>query len=64
MTVTVTDADFTGDTLTTTNANVPGTILLKLIEGATTTTCFTAGSASAKTNQHMSSSTPQELGPL
>ena len=63
MTVTVDDGDFTGDTLTTSAANTAGTILIKLIEGGTKNTCFTAGSALAGT-AHTSSSTPQELGPL
>ena len=63
MTVTVSDSDFTGDTLTTGTAGTTGTILVKLIEGATTNTCFTAGSAATGT-QHKSTSTVQELGPL
>ena len=63
MTVTVTDSDFTSDQLTTSAANTAGTILLKLIEGSTTSTCFTAGSAAAGT-AHTSSTTVQELGPL
>ena len=63
MTVTVSDSDFSSSTLTTTATNKAGLILVKLIEGATTTTCFTAGSATAAT-QHTSTSTIQELGPL
>ena len=63
MTITVEDSDFTSDTLTTSATNKAGTILVKLIEGATTNTCFTAGSATSAT-QHTSTSTVQELGPL
>jgi hypothetical protein len=63
MTVTVSDADFTSDTLTTGGASEPGTILVKLIEGSSTNTCFTAGSATSGT-AHTSTSTVQELGPL
>ena len=63
MTITVSDSDFTGDTLTTSAASSAGTILVKLIEGATTSTCFTAGSATSGT-AHTSSTTQQELGPL
>ena len=63
MTITVEDSDFTSDTLTTSNANAAGTILVKLIEGATTNTCFTAGSAASST-LHKTTSTVQELGPL
>ncbi|MAE68432.1 hypothetical protein CL635_01315, partial [bacterium] len=63
MTISVSDADFTDDTLTTSSASVPGTILVKLISGSTTSTCFTAGSAASAT-LHKSSSTVQELGPL
>ena len=63
MTITVEDSDFTSDTLTTSATNKAGTILVKLIEGATTNTCFTAGSATSAT-QHTTTSTVQELGPL
>ena len=63
MTVTVADSDFTSDTLTTSGSGAAGTILIKLIQGANTNTCFTAGSASSGT-LHKSSSTVQELGPL
>lgn len=63
MTITVEDADFGGDVMNVTNANTAGTILVKLIEGSTTTTCFTAGSETSRT-QHTSTSTIQELGPL
>ena len=63
MTITVSDSDFTSDTLTTSIANKAGTILVKLIEGATTNTCFTAGSAASAT-AHKTTSTVQELGPL
>jgi hypothetical protein len=64
MTITVTDDDFSDDTLTTGGTGAAGAILVKLIEGATTSTCFTAGSASAKTTQHTTTPTAQELGPL
>jgi hypothetical protein len=47
MTITVSDTDFTSDTLTTAAAGKVGSITVKLIEGATTSTCFTAGSAAA-----------------
>ena len=63
MTITVSDSDFTSDTLTTSGSGAPGTILVKLIEGSTTNTCFTAGSAASGT-LHKSSDTVQELGPL
>ena len=63
MTISVTDSDFSDDTLTTSITNKAGTILVKLIEGSTTSTCFTAGSASSAT-AHKSSATQQELGPL
>ena len=63
MTVSVTDADFTSDTLSTSETNTAGTILIKLIEGADSNTCFTAGSKTSAT-QHESTSTVQELGPL
>ena len=63
MTIAVTDSDFGGDVMNVTNANTAGTILVKLIEGTTTTTCFTAGSETSATS-HKSSSTVQELGPL
>ena len=43
ITVTVADADFTDDTLTTTSTNAAGTIEIMLVEGATTSTCWTAG---------------------
>ena len=64
MTITVEDSDFGGDVMNVTNANVAGTILVKLIEGSTTTTCFTAGSETAQSTQHKTTSTIQELGPL
>ena len=64
MTVTVTDADFTSDTLTTTsNPEIAGAILIKLVEGNTKNTCFTAGSTATATS-HLTTSTVQELGPL
>ena len=63
MTITVEDSDFTDDTLTTGGASEPGTIVVTLIEGSTTNTCFTAGSATTGT-AHTSTSTVQELGPL
>jgi hypothetical protein len=66
ITIAVSDSDFTSDTLTTSGANAPGTILVKLIEGSTTTTCFTAGSAVAggTFDGVMVGATTQELGPL
>jgi hypothetical protein len=64
MTVTVSDSDFTGDQLTTSAANTAGTIQIVLVEGTTSSTCFTAGSASAQSTQHTTTSTVQELGPL
>ena len=63
MTITVSDSDFTDDTLTTGGASEPGTIVVTLIEGSTTNTCFTAGSATSGTG-HTTTSTVQELGPL
>jgi len=63
MTIAVTDDDFGGDVMNVTNANSAGTILVKLIQGSTTNTCFTAGSETAAT-AHTTSSTVQELGPL
>jgi hypothetical protein len=62
ITIAVSDSDFTSDTLTTSGANAPGKILVKLIEGSTTTTCFTAGSAVA--GPTAVSSTAHELGSL
>ena len=67
MTVTVSDSDFTSDTLTTSNANSAGTILIKLIQGNNAAvTCFTAGSASSVTAMTDASATTfvHELGPL
>lgn len=63
MTITVSDTDFTGDTLTTSEVDNAGTILVKLIEGSTTSTCFTAGAGSSATG-HIATTQPQELGPL
>ena len=62
ITVTVHDADFTSDTLTTGSTTAAGTIKIKLIEGSTTSTCFTAGSIAAYDST--SSSVIEELGPL
>ena len=59
--ITVTDVDFTGDTLTTTTSGKAGSILVKLIEGSTTSTIFTAGSATAN---GAAGDTIEELGPL
>jgi len=61
--ITVTDIDFTGDTLTTGSTTAAGTILVKLIEGGTTSTCFTAGSIAAL-DQTSSTTIKEELGPL
>ena len=47
ITVVVEDADFTGDTLTTTSTNAAGTIKIMLVEGSTTSTCWSAGSTVA-----------------
>jgi hypothetical protein len=62
ITVTVHDADFTSDTLTTGSTTAAGTIKIKLIEGSTTSTCFTAGSIAAYDST--SGSVIEELGPL
>jgi len=62
ITVTVEDADFTNDTLTTGSTTAAGTIKIKLIEGSTTSTCFTAGSIAAYDST--SGSVIEELGPL
>ena len=62
MTISVSDADFTGDVLNVTEGNIKGTIVVKLIEGSTTSTCFTAGSAASSTST--STTKVQELGPL
>jgi hypothetical protein len=64
ITVTVADADFTGDTLTTTSTTGTGTIVISLIEGTTTSTCFTAGSTVAAFGDDDDSLTVEELGPL
>ena len=60
--ITVSDVDETNDTLTTGSSTAAGTILVKLIETAQTSTCFTAGSIVAQTNTN--SAKVQELGPL
>ena len=60
--ITIVDVDNTSDTLTTSSSGSAGTVLVKLISGSTTSTCFTAGSASAATNTN--TSVVQELGPL
>jgi len=59
--ITVEDSDFTADTLTTGSTTAAGTILVKIIEGSDTSTCFTAGSIVA---QDASGSIIEELGPL
>jgi hypothetical protein len=72
MTISVSDADFTSDTLTTTESGKSGSILIKLISGATTSTCFTAGSAASATSHNDNSLSTaaggdqfvHELGPL
>ena len=67
MTITVSDSDFTSDTLTTSGSGAPGTILVKLIEGSTTNTCFTAGSAASGTLHKwplIQTTFVEELGPL
>ena len=63
VTMTVHDADFTADTLTTDSTTAAGSIHVSLIEGSTTYTCMTAGSIAAFDNSG-TSSTMQELGPL
>jgi hypothetical protein len=60
MLVTVSDADFTSDTLTTGSTTAAGSIKIMLVEGTTTSTCLTAGSIAS---YDASGSTPQELGP-
>ena len=60
ITLTVADADFTTDTLTTTTSTSAGSIEILLIEGSTSTTCFTAGSTVAAS----AGDNPAELGPL
>ena len=62
ITLTVHDADFTSDTLTTGSTTAAGTILVKLIQGSTSSTCFTAGSIAAYDST--SGTVAQELGPL
>jgi len=61
ITLTVEDADFTTDTLTTATTTAAGTIKVFLVEGSQTSTCFTAGSTNARA---ASGSVVQELGPL
>jgi hypothetical protein len=60
-TIIVTESDNTTDTLTTSATGTAGTILVKLIQGTTSATIFTAGSA---TSAAASTLVPQELGPL
>ena len=59
--ITVTDVDFTGDTLTTTTSGSAGSIKVKLIQGSTSVTIATAGSA---TSADSVGTTLEELGPL
>jgi len=61
ITVTVSDADFTGETLTTGTTDEAGTIEIILVEGTTTATCYTAGSQVATSSTDTSI---DELGPL
>jgi hypothetical protein len=61
LTITVEDADFTTDTLTTATTTAAGTIKVFLVEGSQTSTCFTAGSTTSKAH---SGSVVEELGPL
>ena len=61
VTVLVKDSDFTDDTLTTNTTNAAGSIEIMLIEGSTTSTCFTAGSGEARAS---TTPTVDELGPL
>ena len=60
-TIVVTESDNTTDTLTTSASGTAGTILVKIIQGTTTATAFTAGSAASA---DASTLVPQELGPL
>ena len=60
-TIVVHDADFTADTLTTGSGTGAGTIIIKIIEGTSSQTCFTAGSTVAS---DASGSVVEELGPL
>ena len=66
ITVVVEDADFTGDSLTTTSTNAAGTIKIMLVEGSTTSTCWSAGStvATASVGDGAGTNTLTELGPL
>ncbi len=70
MIVTVHDADFTADTLTTDSTTDAGTIKISLIENlagtSTTSTCFSAGSIAAYDNTAAATGNTvvQELGPL
>jgi hypothetical protein len=59
--VTVSDSDFTSDTLTTSSANIAGKVLVKLIETSATHTCFTAGGLASA---DATGSTMEKLGPL
>ena len=63
VTMVVHDAAFTSDTLTTGSTTAAGTISVMLIEGTTSSTCFTAGSIAAN-DQTLATSIVQELGPL
>ena len=60
--VTVSDADETNDTLTTTSTTSAGAVLIKHVEGTTTQTCFTAGSTASA--DAVSGTSGAELGPL
>ena len=60
--VTVSDADETNDTLTTTSTTSAGAILIKHVEGTVSQTCFTAGSTA--TASAVSGTSGAELGPL
>jgi hypothetical protein len=60
MYVTVSDSDTTVDTFTTGSTSAAGTVEIMLVEGTTTSTCFTAGSIAS---YDASGSVPQELGP-
>jgi len=60
--ITVSDADETNDTLTTTSTTSAGAVLIKHVEGTTSQTCFTAGSTASA--DAVSGTSGAELGPL
>jgi hypothetical protein len=62
--ITVSDADESNDTLTTTVTAGAGTILIKHTNGTGTSTLFTAGNGAGAITQANSDGAIQELGPL